>query len=491
MTGTIQDFLKSIMEYKGSLVERMEDGFLEAIIPTEVSRILDIPEHARFSFSYDADQKEAIYASYDSELFKSIILLLGDKGRFSCAAIESPVPNPEKISNIVQKKISLSNAIFRLERTEVRKMSYLLLGFKYTALSDEKQEGVTAVLINKETLSTNMLENGLNEVLESLRESDEEKEIYLPESLKIFQAAYSAAAETIKRRLSDFVKSLERRLNRDVRRVYEYYETLKKETIAAIKRKAASEGQDMGLLDRQIKERTIKGEGQRAWPLEGDGRSPEENRSRESGVGSQEKSILDSESKQRADVGAGLALPNQGRPQGSPLQGPVPACPVGREGDGRSPAIDQRAESSVGRGRLHPALPVEGDGRSPAIDKLLNKLDAIEAERNWKAQDLISKYSLSIKIEPVSAIGIVTDVPVFWINIKRRLSSRDFPVTYNTIVRQFDPLPCESCFNPQHGYFICDEKLHIICGNCFRACARCGKPYCRACHKETCPRCKK
>jgi ADP-heptose:LPS heptosyltransferase len=39
-----------------------------------------------------------------------------------------------------------------------------------------------------------------------------------------------------------------------------------------------------------------------------------------------------------------------------------------REGDGRSPATEQRAKSSVGRGRLHPALPVEGDGRSPAIE---------------------------------------------------------------------------------------------------------------------------
>ncbi|MBI5747388.1 MAG: hypothetical protein HZA13_10360 [Nitrospirae bacterium] len=27
----------------------------------------------------------------------------------------------------------------------------------------------------------------------------------------------------------------------------------------------------------------------------------------------------------------------------------------------------QRADASVGRGRLHPALPVEGDGRSPEI----------------------------------------------------------------------------------------------------------------------------
>mgnify|MGYP001618306659 CR=1 FL=1 len=36
--------------------------------------------------------------------------------------------------------------------------------------------------------------------------------------------------------------------------------------------------------------------------------------------------------------------------------------------DSESPK--QRAESSVGRGRLHPALPVEGDGRSPVIRRI-------------------------------------------------------------------------------------------------------------------------
>ncbi|MBI5746433.1 MAG: hypothetical protein HZA13_05470 [Nitrospirae bacterium] len=52
----------------------------------------------------------------------------------------------------------------------------------------------------------------------------------------------------------------------------------------------------------------------------------------------------------------------------------APAKPDARfgfagEGDGRSPVegSSQRAELSVGRGRLHPALPVEGDGRSPEI----------------------------------------------------------------------------------------------------------------------------
>jgi len=42
-----------------------------------------------------------------------------------------------------------------------------------------------------------------------------------------------------KEELVDFIKSLERRLNRDIKRVYDYYETLKEETVRVIEKKRA------------------------------------------------------------------------------------------------------------------------------------------------------------------------------------------------------------------------------------------------------------
>lgn len=383
MTTTIPDFLANILEYRGSIIERMEDGALEAIVSKETSQIVNIPEHARFCFSYNAQRENSIYASYDSELFKSMISLLGDKGMFSRATFETIFPNVRKISKTIENKVFFNNAVFRMGEMETRKTSYLFIWFKYTALSDERHKGITSVLINQETLSTVNPENGLDAIWVEIKKSDKEMEI--SESPKIFQAAYAAAVGNIKIRLEDFVKSLERRLNREIQRVCEYYETLEEETMTAIKRKITCDGQDMNAIDRQIKDRTVKVEG---------------------------------------------------------------------------------------------------------MDKFFLKLDAIEIERKWKVNDLLAKYSLSLKIDPVSAISIVTDVPVFWISLKRRLSSRDFPVMYNTLIRQLDPLPCESCFNPWHGYFVCDEKTHIVCGNCFNACAHCGKAYCRACHEKMCPKCK-
>ncbi|MBI5745755.1 MAG: hypothetical protein HZA13_01985 [Nitrospirae bacterium] len=51
----------------------------------------------------------------------------------------------------------------------------------------------------------------------------------------------------------------------------------------------------------------------------------------------------------------------------------LPLCNIAssfpKRGKRVSPLEAQRAESSVGRGRLHPAMPVEGDGRSPATDQ--------------------------------------------------------------------------------------------------------------------------
>jgi hypothetical protein len=118
-------------------------------------------------------------------------------------------------------------------------------------------------------------------------------------------------------------------------------------------------------------------------------------------------------------------------------------------------------------------------------------LDAVEGEKRWKIQDLVSKYALNVRIEPVCIIDIETESLLFWLEIKRRLSSRAFPLTYNPLLKKVDSLPCEGCFYPRGTYYICDEKLHILCATCFRKCPDCGRQYCSVCHPKGCPRCSK
>ena len=371
----LPEVLADILTHQGALLERTEDGCLEFVVPPSLSETLGIPEHGKLSFAYQPFDESVISASYESEFFRSVDRLLSGRGKMAKAVYSSQLPNIEKVSKWVSEKIALSNASFRLQKVDHQRIDYALIFFKYVALSDEKREGIFSLLINEQNLSTSPLNANVTAFWEDLKEPKEI--IARSEGIsKSLQAGFSAASLIVKEEFEPFIKSLERRLNRDIIRVFEYYETLKGEIHKAFEKKFFS----------------------------------------------------------------------------------------GRD----SPEAQSEEERKV----------------------LSGKVDAVEGEKRWKIQDLVSKYALNIRIEPVCIIDIETESIVFWLEIKRRLSSRTFPLSYNPLLKKVDSLPCESCFYPRGTYYLCDEKLHILCATCFRKCPDCGREYCSVCHPKGCPRCK-
>ena len=365
MSKILPDVIKDILESHGALIEPKDNNCMEAIIPPEVSQALRVPEFSRLCFSSEALNDNSIYASYESDFFHSIGDLIKNKGRFAVIAFDPVNPNPEKLLKIINDKIILSNAVFRLQnKTEIKNVSYLLIYFKYTALSDDKHEGIIPVLINNMNFFVTPFENGLDEFTDRIKKADFKNAVSDIE-FKALKSALTAGNKIAGEKLKDFIKSLERRLNRDTKRIHEYYHSLKHETVKAMEKKTEKEEKD----------------------------------------------------------------------------------------------------------------------------KFEKKLDAIEIEKKWKIQDIISRYALSIKLEPVCIVRIETKTLVFPINIKRRLASREFPIIYNPLSRRLDILPCESCFYPSGANYICDDKLHIVCSDCFKSCPHCGKQYCPVCHKNSCPKC--
>jgi len=371
----LSEVLADILTLDGALLEKTDDDCLEFVVPPSLSETLGIPEHGKLSFAYHPFDESVISASYESEFFRSVDRLFSGRGKMAKAVYSSQLPNIGKVSKWVSEKIALSNASFRLQKVDNQRIAYTLIFFKYVALSDEKREGIFSLLINEQNLSTSPLNANVTAFWEDLKEP---KEILTRSEgiSKSLQAGFSAASLIVKEEFEPFIKSLERRLNRDIIRVFEYYETLKGEIHKAFEKKFFS----------------------------------------------------------------------------------------GRD----SPEAQSEEERKV----------------------LSGKLDAVEGEKRWKIQDLVSKYALNIRIEPVCIIDIETESLVFWLEIKRRLSSRTFPLSYNPLLKKVDSLPCESCFYPRGTYYICNEKLHILCATCFRKCPDCGKQYCSACHPKGCPRCK-
>ena len=371
----LSEVLADILTLDGALLEKTDDDCLEFVVPPSLSETLGIPEHGKLSFAYHPFDEGVISASYESEFFRSVDRLFSGRGKMAKAVYSSQLPNIEKVSRWVSEKIALSNASFRLQKVDNQRIAYTLIFFKYVALSDEKREGIFSLLINEQNLSTSPLNANVTAFWEDLKEPEEI--LARSEGIsKSLQAGFSAASLIVKEEFEPFIKSLERRLNRDIIRVFEYYETLKGEIHKAFEKKFFS----------------------------------------------------------------------------------------GRD----SPEAQSEEERKV----------------------LSGKLEVVEGEKRWKIQDLVSKYALNVRIEPVCIIDIETESLVFWLEIKRRLSSRTFPLSYNPLLKKVDSLPCEGCFYPRGRYYICDERLHILCAACFRKCPDCRRQYCSACHPKGCPRCK-
>lgn len=360
--SALADFTAHLLAENGAVVEPTGDG-LEVLLPSELAGTLEIPEHTSLSFL--GEPGVGISVSYDSEILKKMAGLMGDRGTFATVALGPSSVKFEKLQDRLGDKLVFHNAVFHVDRQEEQRISYLLGYSKYSARSDDRQEGIVGCLINESNFSVQKATSTLLDLVAD--KADEPTEHAEGEgNERILKAFWHAQLKIVKEALSDFFMSMERRMNRDIRRVHDYYQTLIHEHRQALGRRSA-----------------------------------------------------------------------------------------GRDDN-------DRAES---------------------------KIEAIERELKGKIQDVVGKFSIDLQLEPISFIRIETISPVFWLSVKRRKAARQFPLTYNPVLKSLDPLPCEACFYPRKGYYVCDDRLHIVCRECFAPCARCDRIYCSACHPKGCPKC--
>ena len=361
MTASLADFTAHLLTERGGVVEPSGDG-LEVLLPAETALALEIPEHANLAFSGGGD---GIAVSYDSDFLKKMARLIGQRGRFTTVSLAPSPLRIEKVAERLGEKIAFHNAVFQLQRTEEKPVSYLLGYSKYSALSDDRQEGIIASMVNELNLTVRRASAETFDFIAG-NAGEPSGEAERIGGASVLQAFYQSQAEMVKEALKDFLASVERRMNRDIRRVDDYYRTLVHEHRQQLAKKLAT------------------------------------------------------------------------------------------------------AEEQA---------------------KTLGKIEAVERELKSKIVDLVGKFSLEILLEPISFLRVETISPTLWIAVKRRKHARLFPLTYNPIAKSLDPLPCEACYYPKKGYYVCDDRLHILCRPCFAPCPRCGKNNCRACHPKGCPKC--
>lgn len=122
-------------------------------------------------------------------------------------------------------------------------------------------------------------------------------------------------------------------------------------------------------------------------------------------------------------------------------------------------------------------------GAEPAaVEKERNRAAATELDRAIKLEDLARKYSLKIRVEASDVLVVTLPVWEITARVIRKKGERIAKFHWNPALGGIESPWCEHCLERAHPIFLCDDRLHFLCRNCFSACAGCGRQFCRVCH---------
>ena len=137
----LQQFFATILEKSGAVVDVLDPEGLEVLVPPAMQQALRLPEWARLGFGAELPVN-AQRVGLESELMERMGALLGEHGRHTRRIFNPSNPPLNHPERIVEHHLALLNATYRLQEVKPAWSRYSILRFRYTAISDEKRDGV-------------------------------------------------------------------------------------------------------------------------------------------------------------------------------------------------------------------------------------------------------------------------------------------------------------------------------------------------------------
>jgi hypothetical protein len=239
----LRDFVSDLLQSEGAIVDVLEPGGLDVMAPEALRTRFGWPELARLGFGANA-QAGSIPIGLEDDWLDRLGSLLGERGRSAVQQIalpegSAPPNNPERqIAGILE----LPNAIWRLKAVELGRCTCLLLSFRYTAISDEKRDGIVWLGFNCTTGS--VLHDELVAALRRSLDRADGWQAPTRDTIGATGTAWSAdmiAARTlpiverlVRADLAPFLTAMQRRARRDRDRVHAYHDDLRNAAIAKL-----------------------------------------------------------------------------------------------------------------------------------------------------------------------------------------------------------------------------------------------------------------
>lgn len=254
-----------IVTLSGGVAEHSGEDSLDVLLPPALAKNLGVPEEATLRVNSPADihgnageddsdtdpsvrpgkVRAVRQLSYTAETLDKLTSLIGGRGLFLERCAKRLYLKQEGMGPAVSGYFTPLNGPARVITSRVQTVSYLLCNAHYTAFSDERKEGVVESAVNE---FTGLPVDDVHSLLRQAETTDSSPpDVIRKPTDQIYHALLGTTQRTIERELRQFHQSLQRRLERDFRRVEEYYGSLVREIEGKIRRK-----------DLQGKERTTE-----------------------------------------------------------------------------------------------------------------------------------------------------------------------------------------------------------------------------------------
>ena len=346
-------FIGATLQRLGGVAEADGDDRLRVLLPGPIAASLDLREESRLRLGGQAGPQEA-YAGYGSELLSRLCSMASGGARRFRIELALPLPKRERVEREAEEALRFQNATARVEAIGPETLEYAIFDFRYTALSQDRQEGLLSVAINADGGWCPGLGAALPACLDAHPDarwpwSGQDPEI---DPRAHYRAERALADRQARAEVGPFIPRMERRLGRDVRRIDVYYAALRQE--------------------------------------------------------------------------------------------------------------------------------IEGRASRHGPDVLREKLEAIEAERRRRRQDLVRRHAVNLRVEPLGILVLRVSGLSLRARLRRRRNDAPRRLGWNPIARRFDAWLCAACGGEAGVPYVCD-RLHLLCASCPPDCPVCGHARCAAC----------
>jgi hypothetical protein len=247
----LRDFIADLLEHKGAAVEALEPNGLAVLAPAPVREAMGWPELARLGFGTEC-APGALAIGLEGDWLDKFGALLADEGRWSerqvMPAVDvAPPSDPERL---LERALDLPNAVWRFKGVSATTTRCLMLAFRYTAVSDEKREGLIWLGFN---LGTGAV---VSDILARQRPILTQMHDWQPPDRATRLAAgpgWSAAMlearvrplldHEVRESMEPFLRAMRRRLERDRNRVHAYHDDLRRSALKRIAAQAKAPGE--------------------------------------------------------------------------------------------------------------------------------------------------------------------------------------------------------------------------------------------------------